>query len=105
MSIQSRFRIRFLIDIGTNFGSILVAKTGSVACIGDPPFGGGALGASKNEVKTLHPIFIPLRHRFRSDFHSILKEIFLKPCVYKPCSVVHSDQLRRRPTSRQASPS
>ena len=90
MSIQ----IRFLVESGTDFAPILGAKTASVARVVDPSFGAGALGTSKNDVKTPHPIVNPLRHRFRCDFLSILKEIFLKPCVYKPCSVVLSDQLR-----------
>ena len=104
MSIQSRSRIRFLVNFGTDFGSILGAKADSVARVGDPLFGGGALGASKNEVKTLHPIFNLLRHRFRCDFPSILKEIFLKPCVYKPCSVVHSYHFAEEPESREPNP-
>ena len=81
MFIHIRFRIRFLVDFGTNFGSILASKTASVARVVDPSFGAGALGSTKNEVKTPHPIFNPPRHRFRCDFPSILKEIFLKPCV------------------------
>ena len=105
MSIRIEFRIRFLIDFGTDFGTILGAETALVARVVDPPFGGGALGASKNEVESLHPIFNPLRHRFRCDFPSILKEIFLKPCVYKPCSVVHSDHFAEEPESREPSPS
>ena len=64
MSIRIEFRIRILIDLGTDFGPILGAKTVSVACVGDPPNGAGAVGAAKNEIKAVHPLFYPLRHRF-----------------------------------------
>ena len=36
MFIHNRFRIRFFIDFGTDFGPILGAKIASVACAGDP---------------------------------------------------------------------
>ena len=104
MSIQSPSRIRFSVNSGTDFVTILGAETASVACVGDPSFGATALGSLKIKVESPHPIFIPLRHPFHCDFPSILNEIYPKPCVYKPCSVVHSDQLRRRTIKPRTKP-
>jgi len=104
MSIQIQFRIEFLVDFGTDFAAILNAKPALAARVGDPSFGVGALEAPKSEIKSFRPIFNPLRHRFRSDFPSLIFSLSPNTFASKPRVYFRPIAQKSRKADNQAPP-